>query len=173
MLVDFRLRVISPTIKAHEHNSALFAHEVLTIPNLLFNNQSDFNSRVLDVYMRVDCEKYAQGLGLWKINILNTYSPYFEQWLAQINGCVEFITCAPKSAQQTSLCQINGILYTPSQFAQKIKRGSKIVPREFHELNFFYKIQDVKFWEYVQRDLYEKPEPKPKAQIKHEQTSLF
>jgi hypothetical protein len=173
MLVDFRLKVISPTLKAHEHNSALLNSQILTIPNILFNNQSDFNSRVLDVYMRIDARKYANGLHLGQTNILNINNPYFEQWLRQINGCVEFVTCTPKLQQQTSLCQINGFLYTPSEFGQKIKRSSKIIARQFDELNFFYKIQDAKFGAYIQRELYDKPEPKPKAQIKHEQTSLF
>jgi len=173
MLVDFRLKVISPTLKAHEHNSALLNSQILTIPNILFNNQSDFNSRVLDVYMRIDARKYTDGLNLAQTNILNTYSPHFEHLFAQINGCVEFVTCAPKLQQQTSLCQINGILYTPSEFGQKIKRSFKIIARQFDELNFFYKIQDAKFGAYIRRELYEKPEPKPKAQIKYEQTSLF
>jgi len=168
MLVDFRLKVISPTLKAHLHNSALFNSQILTIPNILFNNQSDFNSRVLDVYMRI--EYNAKHLLMWAVNI---FGRGFENWLAQINGCVEFVTCTPKPQQQTSLCQINGILYTPSEFGQKIKRGSKIIARQFDELNFFYKIQDAKFGAYIQRELYEKPEPKLKAQIKHEQISLF
>ena len=54
MLVDFRLKIIAPTIGAYEHNQKVVKSRLLPIPDkrILQNDQSNADILTTDIYMR-------------------------------------------------------------------------------------------------------------------------
>lgn len=166
MLVDFRLKIIAPTIGAYEHNQKVVNSRLLPIPykRILQNDQSNADILTTDIYMRT----YKQSMQVC------LFGAEFRNWINDLKGYIEFVSCLPqRHLPQNS--EIRALLCLPTQYTHTVKTGKKILPTHPQDLDFYYKTQDAKFWEYIQNGLYEKakPQPKPIIQPAYEQISLF